>query len=153
MPVTDETETATGPVRAVEADAEGDGERPAHMKSPLWDHLERIEKMLGARYSYQQIANALARRGVQLTASEVGKWCRRRGLRSCAPSRHKAGGADKKAAPAGPAPAPHAAPSAASAAPSSESPPRRGSLSQMLADDEHAARAAVDQFFRPKSEE
>lgn len=89
------------------APADADAERPAHARSPLWDHRERIERMLAERYSYEQIARALGRRGVELTASEIGKWCRRQGLRSAAPSRHDRTRltADKKPAPSAP-PAP-----------------------------------------------
>ncbi len=81
-------------------------ERPAHCRSPLWDHTERIEQMLARRYSYQQIAGALVKQGVQLTGSEIGKWCRRQGLRSIVSSRHRA---DKKSAAQVPAPAAAAA--------------------------------------------
>ncbi len=73
-------------------------ERPAHCRSPLWDHIERISTMLESRYSYEQIARAMKKAGVTLTASEVGKWCRRQGLRSAAPSRHRPR-ADKTSAP------------------------------------------------------
>lgn len=81
-------------------------ERPAHCRSPLWDHRARIEKMLEARYSYQQIANALCVRGVRLSGSEVGKWCRRQGMRSVVSSRHQRPAADKKSAPAAAVPTP-----------------------------------------------
>ena len=78
-------------------------ERPAHCRSPLWDHRAAIEQMLARRYSYQQIAGALVKQGVQLTGSEIGKWCRRQGLRSIVSSRHRA---DKKAAAPEPTPVP-----------------------------------------------
>lgn len=81
-------------------------ERPAHCRSPLWNQRERIEQMLARRYSYGQIAGALVKQGVKLSGSEVGKWCRRQGLRSAVSSRHRA---DKKSASPVPAPAAAAA--------------------------------------------
>ena len=123
-------------------------ERPAHCRSPLWDHRERIERMLGARYSYEQIARALKRCGVSLTGSEVGKWCRRRGLHSAAPSRHRPR-ADKKyastAGPAAPTEPPRPAPAGAPM-------PKAKSLSDLIAEDEAAQRAELARFFKPKSE-
>ena len=93
-------------------DAPGEAERPAHRRSLLWDHIDRIRAMLAERYSYEQIARALALRGVHLSGSEVGKWCRRQGLRSVVSSRHRA---DKKSAAQVPpaAAAPAATPSSA----------------------------------------
>lgn len=97
-------------------DLETLSERPAHRRSPLWDHQQPIERMLAGKYSYEQIARALKKAGVTLTASEVGKWCRRQGLRSVAPSRHRPS-ADKKSAPAASAPAASTAAQSASSAP------------------------------------
>lgn len=121
-------------------------ERPAHARSPLWDHRARIEKMLEARYSYEQIARALKRAGVAISASGIGKWCRRRGLHSAAPSRHRPSGGDKKSAPrssaaAAPAPAP-ASPSLAASSPS---------LRELLVQEERERAALADQFFNPRS--
>ncbi len=121
-------------------------ERPAHARSPLWDHRDSIEAMLGRRYSYEQIARTLKRLGVAISASGIGKWCRRQGLRSAAPSRHRARpGADKKPAPSpgasttppGPAPAP--------------APASSPSLHELLAQEERERAAIADQFFNPRS--
>jgi IS30 family transposase len=93
--------------------------------------------MLGERYSYEQIARALARRGVHLSASEIGKWCRRQGLRSVVSSRHQPS-ADKKSAPAQ-APAPAATPAPI---------PAPKSISELLAEDAAAQAATLGKFFR-----
>ena len=121
-------------------------ERPAHCRSPLWDHVDRIRTMLGERYSYEQIARALTRRGVTLTASEIGKWCRRQGLRSVAPSRHRR--VDKKSAATAANPLSPAAPAPAS----SPAAGKAKSISALLAEDEAAQAASLGKFF-PSSKE
>ena len=122
-------------------------ERPAHCRSPLCDHRAAIEQMLARRYSYQQIAGALVRRGVTLGASEIGKWCRRQGLRSVVSSRHRT--STNKKSPSAPAAAPKAP---APATPAPAGPGKTKSLSDLLADDEAERGAVVDRFFGPKSE-
>lgn len=57
-----------------------------HKRSPLWAREAEIRELLAKGCSYRQIVRMLR---LGITRQSLSEWCRRAGLQSHAPSRHR----------------------------------------------------------------